>query len=70
MVESGVTGISKLSNCFPYCMGLHLLGGSVSQPLLMRGAGSWADGALLSSRSCIATQASPSGFVQPPLSVH
>ena len=32
------SGISKLSNCFPYCMGLHLLNGANGQPKQMIGA--------------------------------
>ena len=53
------SGISKLSNCFPYCMGLHLLNGANAQPLVMRGASSWSDGILLASRSCVRPDASP-----------
>ena len=50
----------KGSNCFPYCMALRLVGSSVIQPLIMRGANSWSTGVLLSERNC----ASNSGVLE------
>lgn len=40
-----------LSNCYPYCMGVHLRN-SPAQPLIMRGANTWRDGMLISERDC------------------
>ena len=48
-----------LSNCFPYCMGLHLVGGSQYQSIVLRGASTWSSGVLLSQRSCM----SPSTYM-------
>lgn len=48
-------GISTLSNCFPYCMALHLTssvsGPASSSSLLFRGYTSWRDGVLIAARS-------------------
>ena len=40
-----------LSNCFPYCMGLHLVGDTWTRPVVLRGAASWSSGILLTQRS-------------------
>ena len=55
------SGAFALSNCFPYCMGLRLVGDGAAQPLMMRGSASWSSGILLAQRSCQASSGASTG---------
>jgi len=55
--------IFTLSNCFPYCMGLHLTSSTQPQQpgIVLRGYDSWASGVLVTSRDCVPVSGSSPG---------
>jgi hypothetical protein len=50
--------VLTLSNCFPFCMGVHL---GPNQPLTLRGYTSWHDGVLVTGRDCVPVGGGGSG---------
>ena len=55
--------VFTLSNCFPFCMALHMTSSSAPS-LILRGYDSWANGVFVTSRDCVPVQAvAPQGDI-------